>query len=200
MFTGPLFQIEPYLPSTVLQDFRAPELWNPPSEAVPGKFNGFNGHSEYICLQDQAYFRKFKAYKIILILKTVGGKWQWSHCTTIAKFSNTAVFWESPVCTIIRKYPHRTPTVIVYIFCYILFLCRSHRIHKLVIDFIQYKLIFSGIYGEEYKSLHTFAGKVQAWLSYLSHFMSNLRYWYPHELIWYWQNHNVQIFGKWENA
>ena len=125
------------------------KLWNPASEAVPGKFHGFDGHTEYICLQDQDNFRRPKAYKSILILKTVGDKWQWSHCTAIAKCSNIAVFWESPVCTIIKKYRHRTPTLIVYILWYILFLCRSHRIYKLVNDFIQYKLIFSGIYGEE---------------------------------------------------
>ena len=66
-------------------DFKAPqELWNPLSKAIPGKFHRFDGHSKCNCFQDQANFKRTRAWQIVLIFNTVlyitlGLKWNDYH-------------------------------------------------------------------------------------------------------------------------
>ena len=61
-----------YLLSTVLlSGFKAfGKLWNPLSKAVPGNFQGSDGHSKHNCLQDRADFHMFEAWEIVLIFNT----------------------------------------------------------------------------------------------------------------------------------
>ena len=49
---------------------RLPELWGPPSWAVPGKFIGPVGHRKHNCLQEQARSHRSRAWKVSLILDT----------------------------------------------------------------------------------------------------------------------------------
>ena len=55
MLTGPLFQIKLHSWYTaLLNGFQSfPEVRNPLSKAVPGKFHGSGGHSKHNCLQDR---------------------------------------------------------------------------------------------------------------------------------------------------
>ena len=75
MFTGPLLQIKLLLPSTcfvLLSGFQSsPELWNPLSKAVPGRYHGSGRHSKCKCLHDWASFHTSQAWQIVVILKTV---------------------------------------------------------------------------------------------------------------------------------
>ena len=53
-------------------DFKAPrELWNPLSEAVPGKFHGCGGHCKCNCLQVWVNFNIYRAWHFVLISNTV---------------------------------------------------------------------------------------------------------------------------------
>ena len=72
MFTGPLFQINTHLLSTVLlSGFQSsPGVWNPLSKAVPGKFHGSGGHSNCNCLQDRANFHWSHRWLIFQLFNT----------------------------------------------------------------------------------------------------------------------------------
>ena len=67
MLAVSLFKTKLQLLSTVLiSGFQSPrELWNPLSEAVPGKFHGFGGDGKPNCLQDRANFQRSRAWQVI---------------------------------------------------------------------------------------------------------------------------------------
>ena len=72
MFKGPLFQFKLYLLSIIsLNGFQSSrDLWNPMSQAVPGKFHGSDGHSKRNYLQDRANFHTSEAWQIVPIFNT----------------------------------------------------------------------------------------------------------------------------------
>ena len=72
MFTGPLFQINTHLVSTVLlSGFQSsPGVWNPLSKAVPGKFHGSGGHNHCNCLHDRANFHRSHGWLIFQLFNT----------------------------------------------------------------------------------------------------------------------------------
>ena len=68
-------------------------LWNPRSEAAPGKFHRSTGHSECNRLKDEAKFHRSHAWEIIIIFNTVI---TWS-ILLLQQFSS---YHNEPICSL----------------------------------------------------------------------------------------------------